>query len=270
MNIICVDDEPYAVEYTVRQCRQLPQAEEVRGFVHTREALDYARDHPVDLAILDINMPETDGIALAIQIKQLRPQAAVLFLTAYREYAFDAYSAHPSGYLLKPVSQEELAKEIRQIFAEEKPVPASHIQVKTFGEFDLLVDGKNVVFARAKSKELLAYLVDRQGGTVTRNAAFAVLFEDEPYTRARQKYMDVIIRSMRQTLDTIGAGEILEMNRSGLRIRPEKMDCDVYRFFSGDERTIKSFQGEYMSAYSWASIKEAYLDQMAKKLGATL
>jgi len=269
MNIICVDDEPYAAEYTVRQCRQLPQAEEVRGFVHTREALDYAKDHPVDLAILDINMPETDGIALAIQIKQLRPQAAVLFLTAYREYAFDAYSAHPSGYLLKPVSQEELAEEIRQIFAEEDPSPAPRIRVRTFGEFDLLVDGKTIVFARAKSKELFAYLIDRQGGNVTRSAAFAALFEDEPYTRDRQKYMDVIIRSMRLTLETCGAGEILELNRGGLRIRPEKMDCDAYRFFSGDERTIKSYQGEYMSAYSWASIKEAYMDRIAKKPGKT-
>ena len=264
MKAVCVDDELYAMQYTVRQCRQLPQIDDVRGFTRSREALDYLKDHPADLAILDINMPEIDGIALAIRIKQMHPQTAVLFLTAYREYAFDAFSVHPAGYLLKPVSLEELEKEVSYVFTDAKAAPRSRVRVRTFGEFDLMVDGKPVSFPRAKSKELLAYLIDRQGGTITRSAAFAVLFEDELYTRQRQKYMDVIIRSLRTTLDECGAGDILEMDRGGLRIRPERLDCDAYRFFSGDEEAVKSYRGEYMSAYTWASVMEAYMD-WAKK-----
>lgn len=265
MHVICVDDELYAMQYTVQQCLQLPQIDDAQGFIHSRKALDYVKDHPVDLAILDINMPEIDGIALAIRIKQMRPQTAVLFLTAYKEYAFDAFSVHPAGYLLKPVSLEELEAEIRLAFADAEPTPQSHVQVRTFGEFDLMVDGNPVSFPRAKSKELLAYLIDRQGGTVSRAAAFAILFEDELYTRQRQKYMDVIIRSLRQTLEACGAGDILEMNRGGLRICPEKLDCDSYRFFSGEENTVKSYRGEYMNAYSWASMAEAYMDWIAHK-----
>ena len=265
MHVICVDDELYAMQYTVQQCLQLPQIDGAQGFTHSREALDYVKDHPVDLAILDINMPEIDGIALAIRIKQMRPQTAVLFLTAYKEYAFDAFSVHPAGYLLKPVSLEELEAEISLAFADAEPTPSSHVQVRTFGEFDLMVDGNPVSFPRAKAKELLAYLIDRQGGTVSRAAAFAILFEDELYTRQRQKYMDVIIRSLRQTLEACGAGDILEMNRGGLRICPEKLDCDSYRFFSGEENTVKSYRGEYMNAYSWASMAEAYMDWIAHK-----
>ena len=263
MKAICVDDELFAVQYTVQQCLQLPQIDEAKGFTRSREALEWLKDHPTDLAILDINMPEIDGIALAIRIKQMHPQTAVLFLTAHREYAFDAFSAHPVGYLLKPVSLDELKAEISHAFRDEKSAPTSRIQVRTFGEFELLADGKPVVFSRAKSKELLAYLIDRQGGSVTRAAAFAVLFEDEPYTRQRQKYMDVIIRSLRQTLDECGAGDILEMNRGGLRIRPEKLDCDVYRFFSGEEDAVKKYRGEYMNAYSWASMTEAHMEWVA-------
>lgn len=264
MKAICVDDELYAMEYTVRQCRQLSQIEEAQGFTRAREALDWLEGHPADLAILDINMPEMDGIALAIQIKQMHPQTAILFLTAYKEYAFDAFSVHPAGYLLKPVSLEELETEISYAFEDTKAAPKSRVQVRTFGEFDLLVDGKPVSFPRAKAKELLAYLIDRHGGTVTRAAAFAVLFEDELYTRQRQKYMDVIVRSLKATLEGSGAGDILEMNRGGLRICPEKVDCDAYRFFSGDEETVKSYRGEYMSAYSWASMMEAYMDRTRK------
>ena len=264
MKAICVDDELFAMQYTVQQLLQLPQIEEAKGFTRSREALDYLQNHPADLAILDINMPEIDGIALAIRIKQMYPRTAVLFLTAYREYAFDAFSVHPAGYLLKPVSLEELKAEISYAFGEEKSAPRSRIQARTFGEFELLADGRPVPFSRAKSKELLAFLIDRQGGSVTRAAAFAVLFEDEPYTRQRQKYMDVIIRSLKTTLDECGAGDILEMNRGGLRICPEKLDCDAYRFFSGDEEMVKSYRGEYMNSYTWASVMEAYMDRAKK------
>ena len=264
MKAICADDELFAMQYTVRQLLQLPQIEEAKGFTRSREALDYLEGHPADLAVLDINMPEMDGIALAIRIKQMHPQTAILFLTAYREYAFDAFSVHPAGYLLKPVSLEELEAELSYAFKEEKSAPQSRIQARTFGEFELLADGNPVSFSRAKSKELLACLIDRQGGSITRAAAFAVLFEDEPYTRQRQKYMDVIIRSLKTTLDECGAGDILEMNRGGLRICPEKLDCDAYRFFSGDEEMVNSYRGEYMSSYTWASVMEAYMDRAKK------
>ena len=77
--------------------------------------------------------------------------------------------------------------------------------------------------------------------------------------------MDVIIRSLKTSLDANGVGDILEMKRGGLRICPEKLDCDAYRFFSGDEETVKSYRGEYMSAYTWASVMEAYMDWTKKR-----
>ena len=74
MRAICVDDEPLAVEYTLRQLAHLPEISEARGFTDARAALNWLRGHPAELAILDINMPEIDGIALAARIKQLCPQ----------------------------------------------------------------------------------------------------------------------------------------------------------------------------------------------------
>ena len=65
-----------------------------------------------------------------------------------------------------------------------------HIFIQTFGNFDVLLDGNPVHFSSAKSKELLAYLVDRQGALVTRVEAFAALYEDENYTRNNQKKFD--------------------------------------------------------------------------------
>ena len=86
MKVICVDDEPLAVEYTLGQCSLLPEIEEAKGFTEAQSALDWLQNHSADLAILDINMPEIDGITLAARIKQARPETAILFLTAYKDY----------------------------------------------------------------------------------------------------------------------------------------------------------------------------------------
>ena len=64
MKTICVDDEPLAVEYTLRQCELLPEIDEAKGFTDAVHALDWLGTHPVDLAILDINMPQIDGITI--------------------------------------------------------------------------------------------------------------------------------------------------------------------------------------------------------------
>ena len=264
MKVICVDDEPLAVEYTLGQCALLPGIEEAKGFTEAQSALDWLRDHSADLAILDINMPEIDGITLAARIKQLRPETAVLFLTAYKEYAFDAYAVHPTGYLLKPVSREKLAAELRYACGAAVQAPQAHVRVKTFGSFDVYVDGRPVSFRLAKSKEILAYLVDKQGSGVTRAELFAAVWEDRLYDRKMQKQLDTYIRSLRETLQEYSIPEIMEMEKGVLRVKPDSFLCDAYLFYSGDSDTINASRGEYMSSYSWANMTEAILSWRTK------
>ena len=259
MNAICVDDEPLAVDYTLGQCARLNEIDDVRGFTNGQEALDWLRDHPVDLALLDINMPKIDGITLAARIKQMNPQTAILFLTAHKEYAFDAYAVRPAGYLLKPVPLEKLAAEVRYVCGEKKPYVPAHVRIKTFGNFDVYMDGRPVSFKLAKSKEILAYLVDKQGSGASRAELFAAVWEDRLYDRKQQKQFDVYIRSLRETLREYDISEIMEMEKGILRVKPDTFLCDAYLFYSGDSDMINTYRGEYMSAYSWASITEGFL-----------
>ncbi len=259
MKAICVDDEPLAVEYTVGQCALLPEIDEAKGFTDAHSALDWLRDHPVDIALLDINMPEMDGITLAARIKENWPQTIILFLTAYTQYAFDAYSVHPAGYLLKPVSLEKLAAEVSYACGTVHASAPVHIRIKTFGHFDVYVDERPISFKLAKAKEILAYLVDKQGSGVTRAEIFAAVWDDCLYDRRMQKQIDVYIRSLRDTLREFEISEIMEMEKGVLRVRPESFICDAYLFYSGDSDTINTYRGEYMSSYSWASLTEGIL-----------
>lgn len=104
----------------------------LRAFTSAAELLKAIEESSgFDLYILDVMMPEMNGIQLAEKIRAVGGQAEILFLTVSREYAVDAFAVHASGYLLKPVSAESFDKEVLRIvrkFANEK---SAAITVKT-------------------------------------------------------------------------------------------------------------------------------------------
>ena len=259
MNAICVDDEAQVLKYTVSSCQKLQMLDDVRGFTQPREALHWVAANPVDLALLDIDMPDMTGLELAGEIRKLRPHISIIFITAFSQYALSAFDVHPTSYLLKPFDQARLAREVEYALSVRASKQTAHIMVHTFGHFEILVDGQTLAFRRSKSKELLAYLVDRRGAGVTRQDAFAALWEDRKYDVSMQKQMDVVIRSLRDTLQKYGIGDLFELKNRNLRILPELIDCDMYRFLDGDEDAINAYFGEYMSQYPWAVNTEAQL-----------
>ena len=269
MNIVCVDDEPLVLNLVMSKCAALTQAPTVQGFTRSSEALAWLRDHPADICLLDIDMPDMSGLELADKICELGPNARIIYLTAYDSFAVEAFSQHVSGYLLKPVSQQRLQAEVDHAVGT-RPDAAGRTsppraEIRTFGTFDLLVDGAIVTFGRAKAKELLAYLVDRHGGSVTRRELFSILWDGGAYDRGMQKQLDVMIRSLRSTLDGHGVGDIVTLGAGQLSLRTELVDCDLYRFLAGDPETVRSFRGEYMQQYEWARESEARLDLMWRR-----
>ncbi len=265
MKIICVDDEKNILKLVVYLCEQLPQVSEVKGFTNPLEALEYLKSHPADIALLDIEMPKMNGITLAVKMKERQPDLSVLFLTGYSQYALDALRIHANGYLMKPLEKEKLEAEIDYILSTKESAKYPHIFAKTFGVFDFLIDGKSVHFSRSKSKELLAFLIDNHGAGVKRAFAFAALYEDAPYDRKMQNQFNVIVHSLIETLKENGVEEIFEMKAGELRIKPELMDCDLYRLLGGDVQAINAYRGEYMSTYSWASLTESVIEQNIKR-----
>ena len=266
LHIAICDDENKIREDITGTVRNYFEGVRITQFGNGHNLLESFNRQSFDMVLLDIDMPEMNGITLAARIKQIKPDTVILFLTAYKEYAFDAFQVHPSGYLLKPVLPELLQKEIDHAMSAHPKAEILHIEARTFGNFELFVDGEPVAFKRSKSKELLAYLIDRRGMSVTRAEISAVLFEDAPYDHSRQKYLDAIIRSLRDTLREHGIENIMQMERKGIRIIPEKLNCDMYRFYEGDTEVIKAFRGEYLESYTWANFVEADMRSKTEKL----
>ena len=187
----------------------------------------------------------------------MNPAIHIIFVTGYSQYAVEAFSIHATGYLLKPVTEEAVNREFTFLYQERQS--KRRIEIKTFGGFEIYVDGKLVRFGRAKSKELLAYLVDRRGLSVTTGEAYAALFEDAQDTLSGKSYFRTILHEMINSLKKADADEILLKGHNSYAIIPEKFDCDYYRFLQGDPVAVNAFQNDYMLSYSWAEIRNAEL-----------
>lgn len=109
MRVLLVDDEPLARDRAARLLAELDNIEVVGQAANAEQALcEFARCKP-DVLLLDIAMPGMSGIALAKQLAECDPAPAVVFCTAYDEYAVAAFETHALGYLLKPIQRDKLA-----------------------------------------------------------------------------------------------------------------------------------------------------------------
>lgn len=257
MRFLAVDNEPLMLDGLVSALHSARPEAEILSFRWPEDALEAAREKPVDVAFLDIQMGGMTGLQLAVELKRLRPDIHIIFVTGYSQYAVDAFAMHATGYLLKPVEKADVERELTFIYG--APKMESRIQVKTFGGFDLFVDGVPVRFERTKAKELLAYLVDRRGASVTSGEAYAALFEDSGNTSSGKSYFRTILHELMKALQKAGAEEILRKGWNSYAIVPEAFDCDFYRFLEGDPIAVNQYQNDYLPAYGWAEIRNAEL-----------
>ncbi|MBQ5793512.1 MAG: response regulator, partial [Clostridia bacterium] len=115
MIAIAVDDEILMLGALVKAISASPDIEEVTRFSDCEEALAFVKNNPADIAFLDINMRGMGGLALAERILAARPNCKIVFCTGYEEYAIPAFKLHASGYLMKPISAEDVQTEIDNI-----------------------------------------------------------------------------------------------------------------------------------------------------------
>lgn len=261
LKIIIVDDERNARESLENQMKQIPQITGIAMFQSPYEAIDYVRKNPVDVAFLDIEMPEINGIQMAMRLKAINTKINIVFVTGYSQYAAEAFDTEASDYLLKPATVERIQTALMRL---RNPVlkPTSRIRIQTFGNFEVFADDKPVIFSRAKSKELLAYLIDRKGAGVTKKELSVILWEDDDYSRKRQTHLQILVSEMMKTLAAVDAGHIITKGYNSLAVDKTKFDCDFYRYLEGESRAFNMYIGEYMANYSWAEFTNAALDMM--------
>ena len=171
-----------------------------------------------------------------------------IVVTEHPEYALEALQIFVSGFLLKPANEEDVKNVLKHLRYPPEDGPAG-VKIQCFGNFEIFANGRTLAFKRSKSKELLAYLVDRNGATCTNGEMLAVLWEDKPDTASLHSHLRNLIFDLSHALEDAGVTGLLIRGRSTLDIDTGKVDCDYYNFLKGDRSAINSYRGEYMTQY---------------------
>ncbi|MDM1249132.1 LytR/AlgR family response regulator transcription factor [Acinetobacter sichuanensis] len=225
MDILICDDEPLAVERLSRLVSQLGH-HVIATAQHGQEALELAELYMPDVVLLDIQMPEMDGLECARHLSQLEPMPAVIFCTAYDEHALQAIRSQAKGYLLKPIAKEDLETVLASLtkltqaqmtnlekkeLMEEK-VQRQQIAAKTYRGLEL-IPLENIYY----------FLADQKYVTV-RHKHGSVLI-DETLKDLEQEFSDKFIRIHRNALISLDYLDGLEMVASGqYQVRCRELD----------------------------------------------
>lgn len=267
MNILVVDDRQLAVNALLRMLGDIDAGYTCRGACSGESALACARECPPDVAFLDIEMPGMGGIDLAHALRKINEHVNIVFATAHGDYALEAHGMYVSGYLLKPISEQAVRDALAHlrypVAAAQQDPPRPLIEVHCFGTFDIFRHGVPLRFSRRKSRELMAYFVDRRGARCTVGEIINVLWEDGVATDSRRAQVRNFISDMRQTLAAVGAQDVIVRERDAIAVAPDLIDCDYYCYLRGSDAGEVQYRGEYMAQYSWAEHTRGLLERTA-------
>lgn len=225
---VIADDEPIAREIIEGYCAHLPHLEVIASCSNALEAKAVLQQQRADILFLDINMPVLDGIAF---MKTLREPPQVIFTTAYKEYAVNAFDLSACDYLLKPFSME------RFIVAVDKAI-------------DNL--GKRITPNIATDEEQALFIK-------TDNKIFRVLFKDILFAEASGNYTKIV--TLQQTYMPALTFSALEQQL------PANLFIRVHRSFIISKSSISHIEGNRVFLHRieipiGSNYKEAFLKEL--------
>lgn len=258
MRVIYVDDESTLLENFRLTVEGLSKIDTLNLFRKSEEALKWAEENPVDVAFLDIEMPTVNGLELARRLKQIDRNIRIIFVTAYEQYALQAFGVEAIGYLLKPYSREDVERELEKA-SYVSVRPKIRVEIHTMPDLLVLVDGKPLSLGHTKQEELLALLVDRGEVGITGGDAISCLWPDK---LTSDSLYWVTMSRLKDKLKEAGIDHIIGTEGKKKFIRTDQVECDLYQMLAGDEKVIAKYYGSYLRRFSWAEERNAQLNQI--------
>lgn len=278
LKAIIVDDEWFSIERLSRLLEKTGKFYVSETFLEPLQALNNINKFDIDVAFLDIDMPEINGIQLAERLMEKNNKINIVFVTAYNEYAVEAFELNALDYLLKPVSEERLQKTISRIAVlETKQNINPSLKIDCFGDFKVSyivnMEEKIIKFRTNKSEELLALLVLYNGKPIRSNYIIENLWPNFEIEKAMIN-LYTSVHYLRKTLKSISLEEVIKSSKGSYFIDVNKFDCDlsdfediVHKLKKGEasieilEQTLKIYEGNLFEGkdYLWVEEKRERL-----------
>lgn len=249
MKTIIVDDEPVMLLSFRRLSAGIEEIRLVGEFQDPENALEYALNNPVELAVLDISMPGMTGIELAEKLRKLSPNILIVFITAYDQYIRESNQLGADDYIVKPYRREIIENMANRMSLLARRLQKS-IYVQTFGNFLVFKNGEPVPF-KGKAKEILALVVTRRGKEISNEEIYSTLWENREYSNVNMKVYYNALKRLRNALNEYGLSDLLKSTARGQTVNTELFDCDYYSWLDKNLGERDKFQGQFLNEYSW-------------------
>lgn len=202
MKVLVVDDEPLARARLLRQIDQLHDFEVVGEAENGEVALAMVDQHRPEVVLMDIRMPLMDGLEAAINVAEMDEPPAVIFCTAYNDYAIEAFEANAVGYLLKPVNRDKLAQALA------KAQKLNRVQLSALATDEPVVERRHLTVKTARGVELVAidearcFMADHKYVTIVyhRDGQVQELLTDDSLKELEREWGDQLVRLHRNAL----------------------------------------------------------------------
>ena len=231
-------------------------------FTDTEKTISFFRENSVGLVFLSVCSENIDYRSIILAIKKSNNKT-VIFLTGNDDsQSTEIYKNQCDYFIKKPYQKDEIDSCMERFMLLSARLNKK-VYVRTFGRFDVFVDGVPIDFHNAKAKELFALCIDRVGGNVSMCEAIDKLWPERNYDEKVKKLYRKAVMSIKKALSESGVREIFDTSRANTHIMYDMIDCDYFKLLENPEKYRMFFQGEYMFDYSWA---EGTLAKIISKL----
>lgn len=114
-NVIMVDDNEVILSHSLNVLGEVMPDAAITGFIWPAEAIEYAKMNRVTLAVLDIELGTASGLELCHTLHEINPCTNIVFLTAYPDYALDAWKTEANGFMVKPLTPEDVREQLTKL-----------------------------------------------------------------------------------------------------------------------------------------------------------
>lgn len=261
MKAIILSDDVLSFRKVIKSIDANDEIDIVESFSLLKNIEEFVSAHDVDVIFVDVTSKKEEKINFIQKIRLNNNKIYTILISDSKEDSYIAYGLNAIGFLLKPYEENQIKNQLENI-NKNYPFINKKVVVRTFGNFSVSVNGEPVKFSLAKSREILAYLINLQGTEINWPTLAAEVFDEDLYDSKTYARLHKSVERLRKILKEYKVEDILISKKGYLAIDVNKIDCDLYKFIAGDKVARASYYGELMKEYSWAENRASYLDSV--------
>lgn len=229
---IIIDDEYYSIEGLKIELELLGGVDIIATYENCSELLNDIEILKPDIIFLDIEMPEMNGLILFNKILDKSPTTKIVFVTAYNDFAVEAFELNAADYLIKPVQTERLKKTLERLsISNSYQIRNNSIKIECFGRLSLILNGeyKTIHWRTKKSLELLCYLICHKNRFIAKEKIGDLLWPDASPEKIKSNF-HLTYYHLKKTFEDLNIPVPFESKRGSIRLNVDQFELETVIF----------------------------------------